>query len=180
MERATVLVVMALAASHCLMAENPGPNYNVSEQKCINKFCIPPGYNKHEGPFKETGHTEIWVNFHVSQVVEIDDVDFSIKFKIYIGLTWEDPRIINLRGEEEISDYIPVDIQFGNYIWRPDLYIYDLKEITFPKYSKQYGGKYIHIDMFHASPNLSKLIVSAAHFFVLNFTAGPECCDIGL
>ena len=140
MGKASVIVVLTFAITLCLSKDNSSKGYNISDLKCIKQFCVPPGYNKHEGPFVESGHMEILVDFDVAQVVEIDDVKFSIKFVMYIGLTWVDPRIICLAQDEDVS-WVPVDIEFGNYIWLPDLYIYDMRDIVFPKYYKSFGGQ---------------------------------------
>ena len=139
MGKVTALVVFTLAVIMGHSVANSSQHYNSSELKCIEQFCVPPGYNKHVGPFKENGPMEILVDFDVAQVVEIDDVKFSIKFIMYIGLTWMDPRIVSLSEGKEVS-WVPVDIEFGNYIWLPDLYIYDLREIIFPKYYKPFAG----------------------------------------
>lgn len=136
---ATVIWVLTMMVFIGLSVSNPLHKPNVPGLNCIGMFCVPSDYNKHEGPFKESGHMEILVDFDVAQVVEIDDVKFSIKFIMYIGLTWVDPRIICLKEDQEVS-WMPVDIEFGNYMWLPDIYIYDVQEIVFPKYYKKFGG----------------------------------------
>jgi len=140
MGKAVIIFALALFVPLGLAATNPLQRYNASELKCIEQFCVPPDYNKHERPFIGSSPMEILVDFDVAQVVEINDVKFSIKFIMYIGLTWVDPRIVCLKEAEEIS-WMPVDIEFGNYMWLPDLYIYDVQEIIFPKYYKQFGGQ---------------------------------------
>ena len=142
MGKVAVVVVLTLTAILALSSTSSSQNYNTSDLKCIKQFCVPSDYNKHEGPFVESGHMEILVDFDVAQVVEIDDVKFSIKFIMYIGLTWVDPRIVHLSNGKEVS-WAPVDIEFGNYIWLPDLYIYDMREIIFPKYYKPFAGQSI-------------------------------------
>ena len=140
MGKAAAIVILCLAATFGLSKSNSLQSYNISELKCIKQFCVPPGYNKHEGPFIETGHMEILVDFDGAQVIEIDDVKFSIKFIMYLGLTWVDPRIVYLPdGEEEFP--VPVDVDFGSYLWLPELYIHDLREITYSKYYKPFAGQ---------------------------------------
>ena len=107
--------------------------------KCIDNFCVPMNYSKYLGPFDENGHIDILVDFDISQVVQIHDVKFTIKLLMHIGLTWVDPRIIGPESNN-MTSWIPVDNEFTNYIWLPDLYIYNLKEIEFPKYYKPFSG----------------------------------------
>ena len=96
-------------------------------------------HNKHIGPFKDAGHMEILVDFDIPQVVAFDEVKFNKRFKMYIGLTWVDHRIIGWE-QPDASTWIPVDSEFTNHIWLPDLYFYNMKEITFPKYRKPFSG----------------------------------------
>lgn len=130
-------LILLFQAGSCQYIEEDGRG----DLKCIEKFCVPENYKKHIGPFKETGHMEILVDFDIAQVVEINDVKFSIKVLMYIGLTWVDHRFIG-PGDSDMNSWIPVDADFTNHIWLPDLYIYDLKEIVFPKYYKPFSGRF--------------------------------------
>ena len=65
---------------------------------------------------------------------------FSIKFIMDIALTWVDERIVSLANHDP-SAWTPVSLDFANYIWLPDSYIYEMKESNVPKYYKPYEGK---------------------------------------
>ena len=107
--------------------------------KCVGNYCVPKGYDKHIEPFDEKGHIDINVDFDILQIVEVNDVKFSIKIVLYIALTWVDQRIIGLVDHGPTAS-IPVDLDFAKLIWLPDTYIYDMKESNIPKFYRPYEG----------------------------------------
>ena len=113
--------------------------YDLPQLKCVGNFCVPENYDKYKEPFDKNGHMDISVDFDILQIVEVDDVMFSIKFVMDIALTWVDQRIVALANHDPTA-WIPVDLDFASNIWLPDSYIYEMKESNIPKYYKPFEG----------------------------------------
>lgn len=86
------------------------------------------------------------MDLDVLQILEIDDVKFTVSFSMYFGvrcnrqlyyfllqiystIRWLEPRI---EGPPPPADnpYVPIDIKFIDELWVPDAYVYFLKEIN--------------------------------------------------
>ena len=109
-------------------------------KKCVNNFCLPGNYTKSVSPFNGREPTEVAIDFEILQILEIDDVRFTISILMYLGGSWVDPRIISL-DQVDPAEKIPIDIGFADDLWLPDIYIYDMKEITIPKYYIPFAGE---------------------------------------
>jgi hypothetical protein len=100
----------------------------VDHSKCAESYCLPIGYDKLEVPFNENGAVDVSVDLDVLQIMEIDDIKFTVTFSMYFGVRWQEPRIV---GPDPPPDnpYVPIDIGFVKNLWVPDVYIYHLKKI---------------------------------------------------
>ena len=112
---------------------------NQTGQRCSENYCLPTDYNKLVAPFKESGPMEISINFEILQILEIDDVRFTVSMLMNLGVTWEDHRISGPTQEDPNLKF-PIDIGFANELWLPDVYIYDLKQIDIPKFYIPFAG----------------------------------------
>lgn len=93
-------------------------------------LCLTPGYSTFELPFRNTPNL-IKIGFEISDVLRISDKDYSITFGLYFSVEWFEPRL-NLSRELWGSDradteLIPVNLELINYLWIPNIFIYNLK-----------------------------------------------------
>ena len=101
---------------------------NDSSLKCAESYCLPIDYDKLEVPFNDVGAVDVSVDLDVLQILEIDDIKFTVSFSMYFGVRWQEKRFF---GPDPPVDnpYVPIDIGFVNNLWVPDVYIYHLKTI---------------------------------------------------
>jgi hypothetical protein len=72
------------------------------------------------------------IEIHISDVLKINDRDFSITFSIYFNVQWREPRLqidssfFQNRSSEE-DQLQPVDLNLINDLWVPNVFIYNLK-----------------------------------------------------
>ena len=111
-----------------------------SNYKCAEEICFPADYSKQVAPILENGNMEVLINFEIWQILEFDDVRFTISLLMYLGVTWNEPRIIASTPDDP-DMLIPIDIGFVKSMWLPDIYIYDMKEIKIPKFNIPFAGE---------------------------------------
>ena len=95
---------------------------------CIkgNLFCIPQNYSKFDLP---TSPTTVSLGITIVEIPKIDDHEFSVTLRGYLGAYWTEPRLIfDVNSNVSENDWISVDGDFIKELWLPDLEIYDIKE----------------------------------------------------
>ena len=95
---------------------------------CIkgNLFCIPQNYSKFDLP---TSPTTVSLGITIVEIPKIDDHEFSVTLRGYLGVYWTEPRLIfDVNSNVSENDWISVDGDFIKELWLPDLEIYDIKE----------------------------------------------------
>ena len=95
---------------------------------CIkgNLFCIPQNYSKFDLP---TSLTTVSLGITIVEIPKIDDHEFSVTLRGYLGAYWTEPRLIfDVNSNVSENDWISVDGDFIKELWLPDLEIYDIKE----------------------------------------------------
>ena len=114
----------------------------VDLSKCAESYCLPIGYDKLEVPFNDKGAVDVSVDLDVLQIMEIDDIKFTVTFSMYFGVRWQEPRIV---GPDPPPDnpYVPIDIGFVKNLWVPDVYIYHLKQIEVLSIFIPFSGDFI-------------------------------------
>ncbi len=55
-------------------------------------YCVAKNYSKLEVPFDERGLVDVSVDLDVLQILEVNDIDFTVSFSMYFGVRWEEPR----------------------------------------------------------------------------------------
>ena len=68
----------------------------------------------------------------------------SVTMKIHLGVHWTEPRLIFPHGSEELSK-VPLDLQFLDYLWLPDIDIYNIKAIQEFSVLKRLAGIIVNI-----------------------------------
>ena len=59
---------------------------------CAEQYCLAKNYSKLEVPFNDEGRVDISVDLDVLQILEVDDIKFTVSFSMYFGVRWEEPR----------------------------------------------------------------------------------------
>ena len=67
---------------------------------------------------------------------QINDKESSITLSMYLGVKWEDSRIINM--DDVMEDLQGVGFPFLSYLWQPDIEIHHVREVLEPKVMGQF------------------------------------------
>ena len=62
-------------------------------------------------------------------VLEVNDLKYTIKLQMYLGIRWRDPRIIKITNGTDKEDRTPLDLNQLQFLWVPDIDIYNLSKI---------------------------------------------------
>lgn len=93
--------------------------------------CLPRNYSSMDIPLTDEPN-HIGIEIHISDVLKINDRDFSITFSLYFNVQWREPRLqidpsfFQNRSSEE-DQLQPVDLNLINDLWVPNVFIYNLK-----------------------------------------------------
>ena len=114
----------------------------------MRRYCLPKNYDKNEFPTDESTiqPIEIKLEFNDLEVLHVNDKDFAVTLKMYLGVHWNEPRVISLDSEKDVET--PLDLSFLEHVWLPDLEILHLKEIKGYKVLKSLAGKLLSIHSF--------------------------------
>ena len=82
---------------------------------------------------------KIKLEFNDLEVLHVNDKDFTVTLKTYLGVHWNEPRIISIGSQKDVET--PLDLSFLDHVWLPDLEILHLKEIKRYKVLKNLAGK---------------------------------------
>ena len=83
---------------------------------------------------------EVTLRINHLDILEIDDIKYTIKLQMYLGIEWEEPRILRIESREEKQD-VSLDIKQLDKLWIPDLDIYNLSKIENFKVVRNLAGK---------------------------------------
>ena len=90
-----------------------------------------------------------FVGFEISDVLAINDKDYSITFGLYFSVEWIEPRL-NLSSDlwgshvvEKDSDLVPVNLELINSLWVPNIFIYNLKKFQSVSVLSKLAGLWI-------------------------------------
>jgi len=81
----------------------------------------------------------IKLEFNDLEVLHVNDKDFTVTLKMYLGVHWNEPRIVSLNSQKH--SVTPLDLNFLEHVWLPDLEILHLKELKGYKVLKELAGK---------------------------------------
>ena len=107
-----------------------------SETKlCVERiFCIPSNYDKLQKP--DNGIVKVILKIEIIEVVEFNDKEFTSTIMMYLRTSWKEPRLIT-----NTSTNHPIDLSILNDLWKPDIYIYNLKRIRNHNFFADMAGK---------------------------------------
>ena len=82
---------------------------------------------------------EVTLEFSDVDILEVSDLKHTLTMLMYMGVHWNEPRLIspNDLGKQ---NKVPLDLQFLEHLWLPDLDIYNVKHIKDFKVLKKLAG----------------------------------------
>ena len=108
---------------------------------------------------------QVQLDFIYIEMLEVNEMDFSITFRTDISVFWEEPRIMPPIDAIGSGYETVLDTSFLDHLWITNLFIYNLKEIQ--KFKVLTPGK--------NSIGLISEIISYFHFFSI-YLKDFECC----
>ena len=146
MLRTSEYVLMGIFLCVCWLLLQRSAAVDTSDQskflKCAEQYCLAKNYSKLEVPFNDQGLVNITVDLDVLQILEVDDIKFTVSFSMYFGVRWQEPRVIGPPPPED-NPYVPIDLGFIDFLWVPDIYIYHLKSILVTRIFTQFAGLWV-------------------------------------
>ena len=105
--------------------------------------CLKDDYSKSNLP-KTEGDNVIYVGLDIDEVLKIDDKDYSITFSTYFNVEWLEERVYidpDLVNENNIME--PMNLEFINDLWLPNIFIYNLKTFKVVNILSKLAGLWI-------------------------------------
>ena len=91
---------------------------------------------------------KIKLEFTDVEILEVNDITHTITIKMHLGVHWVEPRLVSL--DTFASDnQNSIDIRILEYMWLPDLDIYNIKEIDEFKVLKKLAGNAFRRNTFY-------------------------------
>lgn len=109
--------------------------------KCAQQYCLSKNYSKLYEPFDSKGKVDVSVDLDVLQILEVDDIKFTVSFSMYFGVRWQEPRLLSPSSHEGDNAYVAIDLGMIDFLWVPDVYIYHLKTIQVLNIFTQFAGE---------------------------------------
>lgn len=106
---------------------------------CVSGYCLPKDYEQGQFPRDESNIEPITVKleFNNVEILVINDIDFTVTFRMNMGAHWNEPRMI---APDFNVDLTPLDLKFLEHLWLPDLEILHLKHIRDYRILKKLAG----------------------------------------
>jgi len=116
--------------------------------KCVEEFCLPGDYSSSTMPKQEVDTSssgdnitslEVTLEFSDVDILEVSDLKHTLTMLMYMGVHWNEPRLISPKDLGK-QNKVPLDLQFLEHLWLPDLDIYNVKHIKDFKVLKKLAG----------------------------------------
>lgn len=131
--RSVLLVLCVFHLYECGKGDAPTHGPAVSCEAPKKKIlCLHREYSKFDLPFRND-HNVIDIGIEISDVLKIDDKDYSITFSLYFNVQWSEPRLnlsVDFFNSENITSedhLVPVNLELIHDLWVPNIFIYNLK-----------------------------------------------------
>ena len=105
---------------------------------------MPKNYSRTVAPVEHSHDHPIKVTLKIDNldILEVDDIKFTIKLQMYLGILWDDPRIFkNDTTTEDGGRWTHLDLKYLDILWVPDLDIYNLSKIENFRVIRNLAGK---------------------------------------
>ena len=101
---------------------------------CIGTiFCIPSNYDKLQKP---EDVVKVNLQIDIIEVVEFNDKEFTSTIMMYFKTSWIETRLMTNASTKQ-----PIDLSILDDLWKPDIYIYNLKRIRNHNFFADMAGK---------------------------------------
>ena len=107
--------------------------------KCVLGWCLPLNYQKLESPIPD-GAVHVDINVEILDILSVNDKEFSITMSMYFSVMWQESRIVT-KNEIEPGFWYPVSLEFLDYLWTPNIFIYNLKSFNSAKVLNRLAGE---------------------------------------
>lgn len=111
--------------------------------KLSGRHYLPKNYSRILAPNNEPNDNPLEIILEIDDldIIEVDDIKFTVTMGMHLGLHWEDSRIIQI-GTNNQDEETPLDLKLLKLLWLPDLDLYNLKQLTgFKVIGKSLAGK---------------------------------------
>ena len=114
--------------------EHAGCPFENLNQLLIKEVCLMPDYVLMDPPQNPYGLTNVDVDLHLAQILEIDETKNKITIQLEQNMEWDDSRIkANFSAMQNIIDdssYTPLSVRAVEKIWHPylDIFTQDLQD----------------------------------------------------
>ena len=125
-----------LLTLHIVLVSIRNCEANQKEICSVSGPCLPENYNKQTLPFTNKTN-DVYIEFLDLKILNINDYDCTIKWQIGLNISWIEPRLI-LKKEEPNSLWIVLEQPFIESLWKPDIFIQDLKSARIPSFIREY------------------------------------------
>ena len=104
---------------------------------CIGTiFCIPSNYDKLQKP---EDVVKVNLQIDIIEVVEFNDKEFTSTIMMYFKTSWMETRLMTNASTKQ-----PIDLSILDDLWKPDIYIYNLKRIRTHRIFADMAGKILY------------------------------------
>ena len=104
---------------------------------CIGTiFCIPSNYDKLQKP---EDVVKVNLQIDIIEVVEFNDKEFTSTIMMYFKTSWIETRLMTNASTKQ-----PIDLSILDDLWKPDIYIYNLKRIRTHRIFADMAGKILY------------------------------------
>ena len=93
---------------------------------------------------------KIELEFTDVEILEVNDITHTITIKMHLGVHWNEPRLVSL-DTYTFASQDSIDIRILEYMWLPDLDIYNVKEIDEFKVLKKLAGNTFDKTQLHST-----------------------------
>ena len=114
------------------------PNNQNNSGKCVLGWCLPEDYQKLESP-RPDSPVNVDINVEILDILSVNDKEFSISMSMYFSVMWQESRIVT-NNTIEPGFWYPVSLEFLDYLWTPNIFIYNLKSFNSAKVLNRLAG----------------------------------------
>ena len=109
----------------------------LANEICIGTiFCIPSNYDKLQRPNNDIVKVNLQID--IIEVVEFNNKEFTSTIMMYFKISWKEPRLMTNTSTKQ-----PIDLSILGDLWKPDIYIYNLKRISTHDFFADMAGKFV-------------------------------------
>ena len=78
----------------------------------------------------------------IMDIMNVNDKQFCVTISMYFAVKWDEHRIETNNTVAE-GEWTPIDLQFMNHLWVPNIFIYDLRSFSALSVLKKLAGIWI-------------------------------------